>query len=189
MVVLNKWQFVLRVCHGRNLARDSRKSITYAKGIHPKTCGKLLRELQAICDSSLSPCVWEDTDRAVPLAWLVALQVPNLLMKYGLTSALHPNLVPRFRFTSYSKDEIEHKILDILTAETELSQSSLNTIEQRIVMIQKCRNLTGRSKAENAAQFMIAFPRLRMSLLAKAINTTPQGAGYIRKTLQLSPMA
>lgn len=153
------------------------------------TCGRLLRELQSMCDSSVSPSVWEDTDRAVPLAWLVALHVPNLLVRYGLTSELHPNLVPSFRFTSYSKDEIEQKILDILRAETELSQSSLDAIEQRIVLIQKCRKLTGRSKAQHAARFMIAFPHLRMSLLAKAIDTTPQGAGHIRKSLDLPAVA
>lgn len=143
-----------------------------------EACEQLLKIAQSEVDSWANAASLSFSYTAVPVAWLVALHVPELLYRSGMTTNVHPNLVPTLRSTGYNRKEIEDKICSLLAEEQSVGSSMLDDVERRLKLIEE-RGRTIRSKSLKAAEYMTALPRLRSTLLAKALGTTPQGAGYL----------
>lgn len=152
-----------------------------------KNCEKLLAVYGSILDQRVATHSGVQGlvgARVRPVVWLVAAHVPGLLQSAGLTANLHLNLVPSIRDRDCSAAVIETHIRDRIAVEGIASRRLLDEFEREI------RNLTStvttkRSRSQMAASVLCAMPEIRSNLLAQAIGSTPQGAGYIRRRMNM----
>ena len=150
-------------------------------------CTKLLATYGLMLDQSLADHSAADgivSARVRPVVWLVAACIPRLLQSAGLTENLHPNLVPSIRDRDCPAAEIETRIKDRIAVEGIASRRSLDEFERGIRKLTSV-GATKRSRSQEAATVLCAMPQIRSNLLAQAIGSTPQGAGYIRRSMDM----
>lgn len=116
-------------------------------------------------------------------AWLVSLMAPRLLRRAGITRNLIPSLVPVMRFLDDRPQDITEKLHDCIRQRVRDGSKELSAMEQKIAGFALAYRRTARSRLQLAAELGLALPSLSRAKLAIAVNSTPAGAGYLKRQL------
>jgi hypothetical protein len=131
-----------------------------------------------ICAGQGQPTAFE-LGRSTPIAWMVAMRIPCLLVRAGIVGCSMPSLIPSLRFTDLASDRVERAILARLATEVSFGLKELDRLERERAQLNDTPSLTKRSRMHAAADIMQVLPRIRREPLAKSLGITPQGAGYL----------
>jgi hypothetical protein len=117
--------------------------------------------------------------RSTPIAWMVAMRIPYLLVRAGIVGCSMPSLIPSLRFTDLASDRVERAILARMATEVSFGLKELDRLEKERALLNEHPAFTKRSRIYAAADIMQALPRIGSKPLARTLGITPQGAGYL----------
>ncbi len=116
-------------------------------------------------------------------AWLVSVMVPRLLRRAGVTTNLIPSLVPTLRFLDHGAQGFAAKLHECIAQSVASGNKALTAMERKIAGFDTAYRRTARSRLRMAAELGLALPSLSRQKLAIAVNSTPAGAGYLKRQL------
>lgn len=117
-------------------------------------------------------------------AWLVSVMVPRLLRRAGITTNLIPSLVPAIRFLDGSGIDFAVKLKECIDTQVSAGNKALTALERKVAEFDQTYRRTARSRLRIAAELGLALPSLSRQKLAIAVNSTPAGAGYLKRQLR-----
>jgi len=108
--------------------------------------------------------------------WLLAVAVPQLLQRTGITMRVIPSLVLLPKFLPPTPNALADAMQSNLRRAVEAGLRDLDRIERQISRLHEREGLTKRSKSPLLARLNLAYPGLTPKAVARLLDVTPQGA-------------
>jgi hypothetical protein len=115
--------------------------------------------------------------------WLIAVAVPRMLYRAGLTSRVIPSLILMPKFLPASPDELVETMAAAVGKAAYAGLRELDVIERAASRTRTDFGVTRRSKAPLLARLLLSYPGLHPAAVARLLDVTPQGARKLLATV------
>jgi hypothetical protein len=115
--------------------------------------------------------------------WLIAVAVPRMLYRAGLTSRVIPSLILMPKFLPPSPDELVQIMAAAVGKAAYAGLRELDVIERAASRTRTDLGVTRRSKAPLLARLLLSYPGLHPAAVARLLDVTPQGARKLLATV------
>jgi hypothetical protein len=118
--------------------------------------------------------------------WLIAVAVPRMLYRAGLTSRVIPSLILLPKFLPLSPANLAETMADAIGRAAYAGLRELDLIERAASRSRQDYGVTRRSKAPLLARLQLSYPGLQPAAVARLLGVTPQGARKLLASLNSS---